>query len=292
MADHASRIHRSTNNLNGRRKIFLRLATSALLWFLVSTPLAQEASAQMIVAHRGASADAPENTLAAFREAWRQNADGIEGDFYLTRDNQVVCVHDKTTERTGGKSLSITQSSLAELQKLEYGAWKNEKFRGEPIPTLGEVIDHVPAGKKLVIELKMGPEIVPHVQRIIAAKSLVSEQILIISFDAKTVAKSKELMPHIKAHWLTSYKRKLGIVSPTVDQIIRTIKSCGADGLGTKGDRKIVSAEFVERLREAGIQELHVWTVDDPSDAKYFQSLGAIGITTNQPGKIRQSLGL
>ena len=292
MADHASRIYRSTNNLVGRRRIFLGLTTSALLCLLVSTPLAQEACAQMIVAHRGASADAPENTLAAFREAWRQGADGIEGDFYLTRDKQVVCIHDKTTERTGGKSLTVTQSSLAELRELEYGAWKNEKFRGEPIPTLGEVIDQMPADKKLVIELKMGPEIVPYVQGIIAAKSLAAEQILIISFDAKTVAKSKELMPDIEAHWLTSYKRKLGKVSPTADQIIHTIKSCGADGLGTKGDRKVVSAKLVERLHEEGIKEFHVWTVDDPHDAKYFQALGAIGITTNQPGKIRQSLGL
>ena len=292
MVDHASRIHRSTNDITGHRRIFPRSTSSVLLCFLVSTPFAQKVSAQMIVAHRGASADAPENTLAAFREAWQQGADGIEGDFYLTRDNRVVCIHDKTTERTGGESLPITQSSLAELRKLEYGAWKNEKFRGESIPTLGEVIDQMPAGKKLVIELKMGPEIVPYVQRIISAKSLAAEQILIISFDANTVAKSKQLMPDIKAHWLTSYKHKSGRVSPTIEQIIRTITSCGADGLGTKGDRKVVSAKLMERLRSEGIKEFHVWTVDDPQDAKYFQALGAIGITTNQPGKIKQSLGL
>ncbi len=66
-------------------------------------------SAQVIVAHRGASYDAPENTLTAVRVALEQEADGVEADFYVTKDQQIVCIHDKDTERTGGKKLSVAQ---------------------------------------------------------------------------------------------------------------------------------------------------------------------------------------
>ncbi|RMF37016.1 MAG: glycerophosphodiester phosphodiesterase, partial [Planctomycetota bacterium] len=94
------------------------------------------ASAQKIIAHRGASFDFPENTLVAFRHAWEQGADGIEGDFYLTADGQIVCIHDPDTERTGGQQLMVEQSTLEQLRGLEYGSWKDRRFAGESIPTL------------------------------------------------------------------------------------------------------------------------------------------------------------
>ncbi|MDA1056051.1 MAG: glycerophosphodiester phosphodiesterase family protein, partial [Planctomycetota bacterium] len=79
---------------------------------------------QLIIAHRGGSHDAPENTLAAFRLAFEQGADGIEGDFYLTRDNRIVCIHDADTKRVADKTLVVAESSLAELKRLDVGSWK------------------------------------------------------------------------------------------------------------------------------------------------------------------------
>ena len=78
---------------------------------------------QLIVAHRGASHDAPENTLAAFRLAWEKDADAIEGDFYLTRDQQIVCLHDETTERTapGQTCLQVAESTREQLRTLDVG---------------------------------------------------------------------------------------------------------------------------------------------------------------------------
>ncbi len=119
----------------------------------------QSSLAQIIVGHRGASSDAPENTLAAFRLAFDQGADGIEGDFYVTADQQIVCIHDKDTKRTAGESLDVAKSTLHQLRQLEYGSWFHERFRGEPIPTFGDVIKLVPSGKWFVIELKSGPEL-------------------------------------------------------------------------------------------------------------------------------------
>ncbi len=103
--------------------------------------------AQQVIAHRGASFNAPENTLAAFRLAWQQGADGIEGDFYLTDDGEIVCLHDSDTGRTGDRKLSVGQSTLEQLRTVDVGISKGEKFRGERIPTLAEVLAVVPAGQ-------------------------------------------------------------------------------------------------------------------------------------------------
>ena len=94
---------------------------------------AQLTSAQLIIAHRGASHEAPENTLAAFRLAWEEQADGIEGDFYLTSDGQIVCIHDKTTKRVAPKQpeLTVAKSTLKQLRSLDVGSWKNPRYAAE-----------------------------------------------------------------------------------------------------------------------------------------------------------------
>ncbi len=250
--------------------------------------------AQMIVGHRGASFDAPENTLSAFLTAFAQQADGVEGDFYLTKDQQIVCIHDANTERTGGKKLIVAESTLAELRSLEYGRWKDEKFAGEPIPTFAEVAQAIPANKTFVIEIKIGPEIVPFLKKEIERAKLNPAKLLIIAFNADTVAACKRELPNIRAHWLTSYKqdKATGAWHPNAQEVIAKLKDCHADGLGTQGKREVVTREFIETLKQGGMREFHVWTVDLPEDAKFFQELGAVGITTNKPGFIRESLGL
>jgi glycerophosphoryl diester phosphodiesterase len=252
-------------------------------------------SAQTIVAHRGASYDAPENTLSAFRLALEQGADGIEGDFYVTRDNQVVCLHDKDTKRTAGKKLDVAKSTLAELRSLDYGVWKGPKFAGEPIPTFDEVLNLLPPGKLFVIELKTGPEIVPLIKKRLEAdsKNRKDSDFLFISFHADTIAKCKELLPSIRAHWLTGFKtdKQTGVCTPDAATICRTVEEIGADGVGMQGNRQQVGQEFVSDLKTGGCREFHVWTIDEPADARYFQKLGAVGITTNRPQLIRESLG-
>ncbi len=116
----------------------------------------------LIVAHRGASEDAPENTLPAFRLAWEQGADAIEGDFYRTKDGQIVCIHDGDTKRVAGEKLVVQESTLEELQRLDVGAWKGQQWAGTRIPTLREVLETVPAGKRFYVEVKGSAEMVPH----------------------------------------------------------------------------------------------------------------------------------
>jgi glycerophosphoryl diester phosphodiesterase len=248
--------------------------------------------AQIIVAHRGASYDAPENTMAAFNLAWQQGADGVEGDFYVTKDGHIVCIHDADTKRTGGEKLVVAASTLEQLRKLEYGKWKHEKFAGESLPTFDEVLKSIPADKHFIIELKTGPEIVPLLKTALEGHQADPARLLIISFNAETVAACKSQLPNIKVHWLTGYKldRLKSQWTPTLEKVIETLKSSGADGFGTQGNRDVVTADYIAKLKAAGLKEFHVWTIDEPQDAQYFQSLGAMGITTNRPDLIRQSL--
>lgn len=267
-----------------------RLLPLFVLVVVVSMP--HLAFSQMIVAHRGASHDAPENTLSAFRLAWDQNADGVEGDFYLTADSKIVCIHDKDTKRTAGKKLVVEGSTLAELRKLDAGKWKAAKWANEPIPTFAEVLKTVPENRTFVIELKSDEKIVPFLKAELERLDHSKIKLLIICFNDKVIADCKRLLPNVKSHWLTSFKQNktTGQWTPTADQIAKTVKQSGANGVGMQGNTQVIDAAFIDTMKQGGCDEFHVWTVDSPTDANYFSKLGAFGITTNRPAFIREAL--
>ncbi len=248
-------------------------------------------SAQMIVAHRGASAAAPENTLASFKLAWELGADAIEGDFYLTADGQIVTIHDDNTKRTAGKDLKVAHSTLKELKRLDVGAWKSPKFRGERIPTIEEVLAVVPEGKKILIEIKCGPEIVSRLKKALDQTSLEPAQTIVIAFDEAVVRAVKRQIPTIKVYWLVGYRQNKVTRrwKPTIKEVLAALQRTGADGLDTQANQTIVNAEFVRAIRDAGY-ELHTWTIDDPKVARHFQHLGIDSITTNRPKLIQTQL--
>jgi glycerophosphoryl diester phosphodiesterase len=244
-----------------------------------------------IVAHRGASRDAPENTIAAFELAWKKGADAIEGDFYLTKDKRIVCIHDSSTKRTAGTNLSVAKSTLAELRKLDVGKWRGAEWAGQRIPTLQEVMATVPAGKKLLIEIKCGPEIVPFLAKALESSPLADSQIIIISFKQKVIADSKKLLPEHKAFWLTGLRKdkKTKSWSASHEKVIATLKEMKADGLDCQANTAAVDRAFMAKLRSEGL-ELHVWTVDNAKTAIYFQKIGANSITTNRPAWLREQM--
>jgi len=246
---------------------------------------------QLVIGHRGASAEAPENTLASFNLAWQRGADGVEGDFYLSADGHIVCIHDADTERVAGVKHLVAETTLVELQKLDVGAWKDEKWRGEKIPTIEEVLATVPTGKKIFIELKVGPEIVEPLQSVLSASPLRAEQIILISFDEKTIAACEKRMPHLRSHWLTSYKKQEdGSWQPTPEEVAATIRRIRSDGLGSQANLDFVDQAFFEKFRAAGEDEFHVWTVNQRDVARRYQKLGAWSITTDRPGWLRKQL--
>lgn len=286
----------ASNPKTGRfmfRSQTLILLTSLTALCVLSGPTA---NAQLIVAHRGASADAPENTLAAFRLAWQQDSDAVEGDFYLTKDRQIVALHDKSTDRTAGVDWDVREQTLSRLQSLDVGRWKHRRYRGERIPTLEQVCQVIPSDRTLVLEIKDTPRIVPvlvaETQNMAALKSLVPNRLIIISFNAQVVAACKQSLPEVKALWLTGFKEDevTGEITPTIDTILQTLQQTGADGLDCKASGHI-DASFARQLREDGY-EFHVWTVDDRKVAARFQKLGVDSITTNRPRYIRSGLAL
>jgi glycerophosphoryl diester phosphodiesterase len=245
-----------------------------------------------IVAHRGASADAPENTLAAFRLAWEQGADGIEGDFRLTVDDRIVCIHDEDTTRVAGVSHVVADTSYCDLRALDVGLWKGKRWTGERIPLLEEVLAVVPDGKQAFLELKSGAEIVDPLADMLTHAPLAAGEIVLMSFDAEVVWACKDRMPQCKCLWLTEYHQQAGGAwRPTVDEVTATIRRAGADGLGTENRLELVNDQFVSRLRAAGIEEVHVWTVDEAQQAKEYQRLGVTSIITNRPAQLRSELG-
>ncbi len=250
---------------------------------------------QEIVAHRGASHDAPENTLAAFRLAWQQQADAIEGDFYLTADGKIVCIHDKDTGRVapGATARVVAKSTLAELQGLDVGSWKGPAFADQRLPTLADVLAIVPEGKRIFVEIKCGPEILPALQKQLETSGLQPDQIMLIAFNADVIRQARQRMPQYKANWLTSYKQAKGsnVWRPELSTVLATLKSTGATGLGTTGNAEVVDKEFVRAIREAGF-EFHVWTINDVDGARYWQTLGVDSITTDRPAYLREHLGL
>jgi len=247
----------------------------------------------LVVAHRGASAEAPENTMAAFQLGWQQQADAIEGDFFLTKDRQIVAIHDPNTLRTAGVDWDVRTKTLAELLTLDVGRWKDDAFAGQRIPTLEQVIDSIPEGKRLFLEIKDSPRIVPALKQRLAPDpeqlKVSSQRITIIAFDAEVIAACKREMPTIPAMWLTSFKQNetTKAIRPDIDQIIATLTRIKADGLDCQAASHIDQA-FVDRLRESGF-EFHVWTVDDPAVANRFIELGVDSITTNVPAMIRDA---
>ncbi|MFT5124782.1 MAG: glycerophosphoryl diester phosphodiesterase [Candidatus Omnitrophota bacterium] len=234
-----------------------------------------------IIGHRGASYAAPENTLASFKLAWAEGADGIEGDFYLCKDGHIVCIHDKNTKRVAKQNLSVTQSTLAELRTLDVGSWKDPRFAEERIPTLEEVIATIPAGKKLFIEIKDDERMVPHLQQVLETTGVKPEQIRIIAFSLDVIRSCKAQLPEIKASWLVGKKQ---LIEVSLSGVLQTAKGVDFEGIGLEqGDH--INADLVKAIHDAGI-ELHTWTGNSGADARRYRSLGLKSVTTDKPGYI------
>jgi glycerophosphoryl diester phosphodiesterase len=241
----------------------------------------------LIVAHRGASHDAPENTLPAFELAWEQGADAIEGDFLLTKDNRIVCIHDGSTKRLADRNLVVRGSTLKELRELDVGSWKHEKYKGTKIPTIAEVFATIPKGKKIFVEVKCGPEIIPYLVKEIGKSKLKTEQVVLICFKQSVVKAFKKAMPKNKAYWLSSFKQnEEGVWEPSLETVLVTLKATKADGLDSHKD---IPGEAAKKIMKKGY-EWHAWTVNDVATAKKLKTLGIHSITTDKPGLIKSSL--
>lgn len=244
-----------------------------------------------LIAHRGASADAPENTLAAAELAWQQGADAVEGDFRLSRDGVIVAAHDDRTLRTAGVDLSVAEQTLAELRQLDVGRWKGPAWTGQRIPTLDELLATVPPGKRFYVEIKCGPEIVEPLARAVCDSALADGQIVVICFSADLLAAVRRALPRVDTYLIVEFVRDPanGIWHPDVYERLDAAAQRGLTGLDLMAARAL-DPELIPRIRAAGL-DVCVWTVDSPTDARRLIELGVRRITTNRPGWLREQLG-
>lgn len=239
----------------------------------------EKTPATLIVAHRGASAYAPENSIKAFNLAWEQNADVIEGDFYLTKDNKVVCCHNRNTGITSQNdiNLNISESTYEELLEVDLG--QNQK-----IPLLEEVLDTIPKGKKINIEIKDSTSTIYEIQKIlknkINQKKLCWNQIRIISLNINVLTLCKKLMPQIPCSYVVPF-----ILNKNHEnKILHTLKSNNIEGCSFNYIYNN-AADFINTLKDNNI-EPHVWTINNTEQAKMFLDMEVASITTNYPDKL------
>ena len=266
-------------------------ALTACVWLtpvfcLMSAP---DLKAVEIIGHRGASHDAPENTLASFQLAWEQKADADELDIYLTKDGQVIVIHDDNTKRTTGVDKCVVEQSLAELRSQDAGSFKGPQWKGEKLPTLAEVLATIPDHKRLFIEIKCGPEVLPALEQVLTASGKKPEQLVIIGFGHETMRQAKQRFPQLQVYWLASLKKdkKTGS-TPSIDELIAKAKAIGVDGLDLEAGAQM-DAALVRKVHQAGLR-LYVWTVDDAVLAASLAAAKVDGITTNRAGWLREKL--
>ena len=241
------------------------------------------------ISHRGESADAPENTLAAFKLSLERKTDGMECDVHLTKDHVVVTAHDYNTARMGDLVKRIDQSTFAELAEVNVSGSKIN-FPKERIPTFASTFQFLGKDREYYVELKSGcPALVPAVQKVLAESGVPCRQIVIISFDKELLALSKKSMPEVRTLWLTGFSRENGKAHPDADELIATLRELDADGVDAFCDEDVIDAEYVRKVRGAGFL-FAVWTVNHPGQARRFIEMGVDSITSDCAAALRDIL--
>jgi glycerophosphoryl diester phosphodiesterase len=275
------------------------LSTTATPLRAADKPLTPPAHPE-IVAHRGESYDAPENTMASFNLAWERNDDVVETDVHLTKDGKLIISHDFNTlrvtggQRHGGINKVIVENTADDLRKLDVGKWKAPVYAGQKMPLLEELLATIPdkPGKRVFIEIKLGPEAAGPVVQAIKTRGLPPERTAVISFKLDSCAAVKKLMPELKVYFLSDFKadKKTGKQPPTIDELIKVAKDNNLDGLDLSYNGPL-DAAGVKKIHDAGLA-CHVWTIDEVPIAKKFAGYGVDGITTNRSAWLREQLGI
>ena len=234
-----------------------------------------------VVAHRGASGHAPENTLAAFRRAVELGARFIETDLQLSRDSHFVAIHDETLDRTTSGHGPVHALKLAELRKLDAGSWFDPRFAGERIPTLEEILGFARESDAVFyLEIKPGGAWgLEHA--LVGALRDAQEAVraLVLSFDASTLAAMRRLEPTLMTGFLFSRS--------TADAIKRALE-VGARQLAPRVD--LVTPDLVAQARRVDLQVV-TWTINEPAHMRELAIAGVDGIMTDYPDRLISVLG-
>lgn len=245
------------------------------------SPISKQQQLKMInVAHRGASGHAPENTMSAFQKGVDMKADYIEIDVQMSKDGELVIMHDTTVDRTTNGTGAVKDLTLEEMKQLDAGSWFSEKFAGEKIPTFEEVLNEFRGKTGILIELK-SPERYPGIEEKVA-KALIernmhkpsNKKIVIQSFHHESIKTSKELLPLLPhgvllgGGWAGVTDEQLADFAAYADYFNPTIS--------------IVTPELIDRVHAVGMK-IYPYTSRSQEQAYELFSLNVDGIITDYP---------
>ncbi len=230
-----------------------------------------------VFAHRGSSAHAPENTLAAFQLALTQGAPALELDAMLSADGQVVVIHDDTVDRTTNGSGKVHQMPLAAIKELDAGSYFDPTFKGEKIPTLAEVFETV--GRRIFINIEVknyaSPlDGLPSSLAGLVQKFSLAEYVLFSSFNPLALLKLRRLLPQVPRGLLIFHGSAGGWARGWLGRRF----PCQA----LHPDLRDVTPAFVASTHQSG-RRMHVYTVNQPEEMKRLFILGVDGIFTDDP---------
>ncbi|HAD04749.1 MAG: hypothetical protein A2091_08765 [Desulfuromonadales bacterium GWD2_61_12] len=237
---------------------------------------AAQAATLFLWAHRGASAVAPENTLAAFRAAEGAGAGGIELDVHLSRDGIPVVIHDETLERTSNGHGQVARWSAAELVLLDAGGWFAPAFSGERIPTLEQVLAWAGERLRVNIEIKTAAAGAA-VLRLL--RDFPRSRVLVSSFDHRLLTQLHQQDPELSLGFLgeTRFWRRG----------VRRAVAAGAESYHPRAD--LVSRPLLRACRSAGLA-VYPWTIDAAAEVDRFLLLGVSGLFVNDPQCVAKHL--
>lgn len=240
-----------------------------------------DAAPPLVIAHRGASASAPENTIAAFELALAEGADAIELDVHLSKDDHLVVIHDFSLERTTDGTGPVREHTVRELKRLDAGGWYGRRFQGQRLQTLHEVLERFRDRTRFWIELKTGSDLYPGIEeRLVGAVEIydVVDRSLLQSLDHAALARLRGFNREVRLGALVEHPPlDPAVVAPGLAQAI-----CPAMGLLTEAD--------LSRIRGAGL-DCYVWTVNEPAQMDRLVEWGVSGIITDRPEVLRRRLG-
>lgn len=247
----------------------------------------------LIIAHRGASASAPENTLAAFRLAMLEGADGIEFDVRISKDGRAVVIHDSTLERTGRKPLRVADLTADELAAVDVGSWFNSArpkradpaFTAETVPSLEQTLDLLKDFAGLIyIELKCKDSEVERLSRAVCraiSDSPLLPQIIVKSFKLGVIPRVRFGCPPVKTAAL--FAPKIMRYLRKGKHIVRIAEEFGTDHLSLH--HSLVSRKLMKKVEKSGLK-VTIWTADKPKWIRRGGDLGLFAIITNDPARM------
>lgn len=239
----------------------------------------------LIVAHRGASGLAPENTLAAFRLALAQGAPAVECDVHLTLDGAPIVIHDDRVDRTTSGNGEVATQTYQALRALDAGAWFGASFAGERLPALAEVLSLCAGHARAFVELKVGGGSALVNAALTALAGSPETAAAIISFDPEIVAEVHRRRPSLALGLLVGARQ---IQRNGVSAVIQRCAELGAGFLAPQASA--VDQPLVAVAHAAGLP-VSVWTVDNPDQMASLSAMGVDAITSNRPDVARHRLG-